>query len=309
MAETETLYAEPITATMGRRFRIRKMIHTRETPYQKVDVVETHEFGVTLFLDRRFQTSERDEFFYHESLVHPPMLLHPSPRDILIIGGGDGGALEEIAKYRTVRRITMVELDPEVVDVARRYLQAICGKAFEDHRVELVIGDGRRFVEETDRTYDVILLDLTDPMEPSKYVYTREFYEICRSRLNTGGILGLHNDSAFFFPEAFNVISKTLDTVFPHKRQYLAYILGYMLDFVFSACSSEPLPDLDTGAVRRRMGERGIGPLQYYSAQRHPLLFALPGYVQSILERPCEISTDAAPYVLVGAEGFRFPGE
>jgi spermidine synthase len=192
----------------------------------------------------------------------------------------------------------MVELDGEVVDIARRHLGSICGKAFDDPRLELVIGDGRRFVEDTDNRFDVIILDLTDPLEPSKYVYTKEFYTLCKRRLNPGGVLALHNDSPFYYPKAFNVISKTLGDVFPYKAQYLSYIVGYMLDFAFSVCSPEPLSDPHEEELERRLLQRGVTGLQFYSPQMHGRLFALPGYVLRILEQPCAVSTDASPYVL-----------
>ncbi|MBC7358747.1 MAG: polyamine aminopropyltransferase [Desulfacinum sp.] len=293
---------EPFSSTMSRRFRIARNIHTQKTPFQLVEVVETNDYGITLFLDRRFQTSEKDEFFYHESLVHPAMMTHPNPERVLIIGGGDGGTLEEALKYPSVQSATMVELDPEVVEIAKVHLRSICGEAFDDPRTRLIIGDGRKFVEETDETFDVIILDLTDPLEPSKYVYTKEFYTLCRDRLRPGGILALHNDSPFFYPEAFNVISKTLDAVFPYRRPYLTYIVGYMLDFAFSICSREDVLDVSEEVLKERLQERNIGPLYYYHPAMHPRASSLPGYVTRILETPCQISTDAAPYVMAEEE-------
>lgn len=298
MTERDMTLYEPFTASMGRRFQIRRVIHTQKTPFQLVEVVDSPDFGVTLFLDRRFQTSEKDEFFYHESLVHPAMMLHPDPQRVLIIGGGDGGTLEEVLKHPSVKAVTMVELDGEVVDIAKAYLRSICGAAFEDPRVRLLIGDGRRFVEETAETFDVILLDLTDPMEPSKYVYTREFYALCAKRLRPGGILGLHNDSPFFFPDAYNVITKTLDAVFPHRRQYAAYIVGYMLDFAFSVCAMDDVLNVEESELARRAAERGLHGLLSYTPQLLDRFRTLPGYMQRILDQPCAVSTDAAPFVI-----------
>lgn len=298
MKDPKNVFVERFSRSMSRRMEVRNTIFSKHTAYQQADVVDTRDFGLTLFLDGRFQTSERDEFFYHEALVHPAMMLHPNPENVLIIGGGDGGALEEVSRYRTVKRIRMVELDREVVDICREHLQSICGKAFDDPRVELSIGDGRAFIEQCKEHFDVILLDLTDPLEPSKYVYTKEFYQYCRNRLEPQGIMGLHNDSPFFYPEAFNVISKTLDTVFPHKQQYLTFIPGYMLDFAFAVCSGSPLPGIGPETIRQRMQQRGIGNLLYYGPTMHPPWSELPGYVTRILDTPCRISTDGDPYVL-----------
>ncbi len=298
MVNTGQLFDERFSRSMTRRLQIKNTIHSARTAYQQADVVDTHDYGVTLFLDGRFQTSEKDEYFYHESLVHPAMMMHPDPRRVLIIGGGDGGTLEEVTRYRNVERIRMVELDSEVVEIARKYLQGICGAAFNDPRLELIIGDGRKFVEDNAQAYDVILLDLTDPLEPSKYVYTREFYELCGCRLNPGGLLALHNDSPFFYPEAFNVISKTLEDVFPHRAQYLTFIPGYMLDFAFAVCSREPLPRPQTSELRQRMIQRRVGELLYYLPEWHNGLLNLPGYARKILQQPAAVSTDEHPYVL-----------
>ncbi len=299
MWEKESTLVEPFSSTMVRQFRIQRWIHRQQTPFQLVEVVETKDYGVTLFLDRRFQTSEKDEFFYHEALVHPAMMTHPHPETVLIIGGGDGGTLEEVCKYPSVQNITMVELDGEVVEIAKTHLQAICGRAFEDPRLRLIIGDGRAFVEETKDRFDVILLDLTDPLEPSKYVYTREFYRLCGERLRPGGVLALHNDAPFFYPETFNVISKTLAAAFPAVRQYLTYVVGYMLDFAFALCAREDgVLNVDESVLEERAEARKLTDLSFYSPQMHGRLFALPGYVQRILREPGRVSTDADPYVM-----------
>jgi spermidine synthase len=298
MSKEVRVFSESFSPTMSRNIRVKESIFSKKTLYQEVDVVNTYDYGLTLFLGGFFQTSERDEFFYHESLVHPPMITHSCPESVLIIGGGDGGTLEEVAKYKSVKSITMVELDGEVVEISRRHLRRICGDAFEDERLNLNIGDGRQFMEETKETFDVIILDLTDPLEPSKYVYTKEFYEMCRDHLNENGVLALHNESPFHYPNAFNVISKTLDSSFPYKRQYLTYMVGYMMDFAFALCSREPFPLLSFEELKRRLKEREIGDLQFYSSEMHDRLFILPGYVRNILNTQCDISTDAAPYTL-----------
>lgn len=291
-------FYEPITMTMKRGVKISAILHARQSPYQLIEVVETEDYGRVLFLDRRFQTSEREEFFYHESLVHPALMSHENPRSVLIIGGGDGGALEEVLKYPGVTEVTMVELDGEVVEVSKLYLKSVCGNAFDDPRVRLIIGDGRKFLEDNRDLYDVIILDLTDPMEPSKYVYTKEFYEICRNRLTPGGILSLHNDSPFFYPEAFNVITKTVGSVFLHCLQFITFIPGYLFDFAFAICSSTPLPAPTSKELKKRFEERKIGELLWYSPERHPYLFILPGYARKILQTPCAVSTDRSPYTI-----------
>ncbi|SFN08847.1 polyamine aminopropyltransferase [Thermodesulforhabdus norvegica] len=294
----DVFFDEPLTPGMFRRIRARSILYSANSPYQQIDVVETEEYGRVLYLDRRFQTSEAEEYFYHESLVHPAMVIHSVPRKVLLIGGGDGGALEEILKYRTVERVDMVELDGKVIEVARRFLNRICANAFEDPRLNLVVGDGRAFIEKSSDSYDVIILDLTDPMGPSKYVYTKEFYDLCRDHLNPGGLLSLHNDSPFFYPEAFAVIVNTLKAVFPHMVQFVTFIPGYLLDFAFSVCSSSPIPERsgeEAEAILRRQG-LDASSLKWYEPERHGELLKLPAYARVLLKQEVRISTDDDPY-------------
>ncbi len=296
--ENELFFSEPLTLTMTRTLKVKEVLHARKSEYQLIEVVDSEVYGRVLFLDRRFQTSEREEFFYHESLVHPAMMTHEEPVSVLVIGGGDGGAIEEVAKYPSVKKIKMVELDGEVIEVSKKYLPSVNGNVFDDPRVELHIGDGRAFLENCKEQFDIIILDLTDPMEPSKYVYTREFYELCKARLNPGGILSLHNDSPFFYPEAFNVITKTVKSVFENFKQFVNFIPGYLFDFAFSICSNQKMEELGLDELLRRFKTRGIGELMWYSPEKHASLFILPGYARKILEKHCEISTDEKPYTI-----------
>lgn len=302
MIETEKkediFFEEPLTANMFRRIAVSKVLYSHKSQYQQIDVVETVEYGRVLYLDRRFQTSESEEFFYHESLVHPPMVTYSDPREVLIIGGGDGGTLEEVLKYRTVERVDMVELDGDVITVTQMFLRGICGNAFDDPRVNLFIGDGRRFIETSSNRYDVIILDLTDPMGPSKYVYTREFYELCRDHLNDSGILSLHNDSPFFYSEAFDVIVNTVKSVFPYMKQFVTFIPGYLLDFAFSVCSIAPLSIRHPEEVQAILDAQGVDTtkLKWYDPRKHEALLDLPVYAKTLLGRTNRISTDKEPY-------------
>ncbi len=292
-----SFFDEYITPTLKRSIKVKKVLYSKITKYQQIDVIDTYDFGKVLFLDKRFQTSEKEEYFYHESLIHPAFMMHPSPKNVLLIGGGDGGSLEEICKYKEVESIDMIELDEEVVWVAQTYLKSICKDAFEDPRVKLFFQDGRSFLEKTDKKYDVIVLDLTDPLEPSKFLYTKEFYELCKSKLKPKGILTLHNDTPFFFPEAFNVITKTLKAVFSKVKQFVTYIIGYGFDFAFSLCFEDLLEPTHEQLIQR-FEKRKIKDLLFYSPKNHQTLFNLPPYINKILEIPCRISTDDSPYCI-----------
>ncbi len=290
-------FEEYITSTLKRSIEVKEFLFSTTSEYQRIDIIDTYDFGRVLFLDKRFQTSEKDEFFYHEALIHPAFMMHSSPKDVLLIGGGDGGSLEEICKYREVKSITMVELDKKVVEVSKKYLGSICKEAFYDPRLRLFFQDGRKFLEDTSSKYDIIVLDLTDPLEPSKFLYTKEFYELCKSRLNPGGILTLHNDTPFFFPKTFNVITKTLKSVFSKVKQFVIYIIGYGFDFAFSICY-EDLNEPSQEELFGRFKRRGLKDLNFYSPHVHFTLFFLPNYVKRILESPCDISTDRSPYTI-----------
>src|SRR5690349_6792475 len=153
------------------------------SPYQAVEVHDTVPFGKLFRLDGHFMTSERDEFFYHENLVHPAALAHPKPERALIVGGGDGGSAEELLKYPTIRSITLVDIDLAVVDISRKYLQQVHRGALDDPRVDVRIEDGFAFVRNGTEQYDLIVLDLTDPGGPSTPLYTTDFYQACAARL------------------------------------------------------------------------------------------------------------------------------
>ncbi|MEM0318067.1 MAG: methyltransferase domain-containing protein, partial [Candidatus Nezhaarchaeales archaeon] len=164
---------------------VRKIMYSGRTKFQQVDIVETYSFGKCLFLDGKLQSCEYDEHVYHEALVHPAMMTHPDPKRVLIVGGGEGATAREVLRYPTVEKVVMVDIDGELVDLCRRYMPEWSQGAFEDPRLELVIADGRKYIEETGESFDVVILDLTDPLPgtPSVYLYTREFYELVKGRL------------------------------------------------------------------------------------------------------------------------------
>ncbi len=170
---------------------IKKVLFEGKSKYQKVTVFESARYGRILGLDGVVQCTEGDEFVYHEMLTHLPMLAHGKVRDVLIIGGGDGGILEEVLKHKSVRRATMVEIDDVVIDVSKKYLSSICGKAFQDKRTNLIVGDGAAWVRETEERYDLIIVDRPDPVGPATVLFSGEFYKNCKRVMKPGAILVL----------------------------------------------------------------------------------------------------------------------
>ncbi len=183
---------EYLTDDWGSFIRSRRTLESFRSQWQAVEVHDTVPFGKLFRLDGHFMTSEKDEFYYHENLVHIAGLAHAGPERALVIGGGDGGSTEELLKYPSMKAVTVAEIDAAVVDIARRHLQEVHHGAFDDPRVKLEIGDGFQYVRDSKESYDLIVLDLTDPGGPSTELYTHDFYLACAKRLTSSGALTLH---------------------------------------------------------------------------------------------------------------------
>ncbi|MCS9087187.1 polyamine aminopropyltransferase, partial [Pseudomonas aeruginosa] len=190
-------YQETLYQGYGQRFSIDNMLHEVRTEHQHLVIFENARMGRVMALDGVIQTTEADEFIYHEMLTHVPILAHGAARRVLIIGGGDGGMLREVAKHKSVERITMVEIDGTVVDMCKAFLPNHSQGAFDDPRLNLVIDDGMRFVATTEERFDVIISDSTDPIGPGEVLFSENFYQACRRCLNEGGILVTQNGTPF----------------------------------------------------------------------------------------------------------------
>jgi len=255
-----------------------------QSPWQAVEVHDTVPFGRLFRLDGHFMTSEKDEFFYHENLVHMAAICHPSPRRALIIGGGDGGSAEELLKYPSMVAVTLCEIDAAVVDISRRYLQQVHRGALDDPRLALEIADGFAYVRESTEQFDLIVLDLTDPGGPSTPLYTADFYRACARRLGPGGAMTLHVASPVAHAERIRDGLVRLRQAFPVVTPYLASIPLYG-GLWMMACAAATL---DPGAmsaadVDRRIAERGLTRLQYYDGDMHRAALALPNFVRDLV--------------------------
>src|SRR6476469_4239210 len=191
---------EYLTGDWGVFVRSARTLEKFRSSYQDVEVHDSAAFGKLFRLDGHFMTSEKDEFFYHENLVHIAALAHPGPERVLIVGGGDGGSAEEVLKYPSVREITVAEIDRAVLDISRRHFDAVHHGALDDSKVHVRIEDGFRFVMNSRDEYDLIVLDLTDPGGPSTALYTPEFYAACAKRLTPGGAMTMHIASPVAHP-------------------------------------------------------------------------------------------------------------
>jgi spermidine synthase len=278
------LLTEYLTADTGFFVRSTREFERFQSPFQAVEVHDTVPFGTLFRLDGHFMTSEKDEFFYHENLVHTAAIAHPAPERALIVGGGDGGSAEELLKYPTMKSVTLVEIDLAVIDVARKYFGAIHRGALSDPRLTIKVEDGLAFVRSAAETFDLIVLDLTDPGGPSEPLYTADFYRACAARLNPTGALTLHIASPVAHPERIRAGLANLRAAFAIVTPFLVCVplYGGLWMMVSASATLNPayLTPLD---VDRRIAQRKIRDLQYYNGGVHRASFALPNFVRDLV--------------------------
>jgi len=281
---TGELLLEALDASSVYGFRFARRLESRRSAYQNIEVLESNELGRTLRIDGCFMTSEADEFFYHEALVHPAAIAHPSPRRALVIGDGDGGAVEELLKHPSMEEMTLVEIDAEVIEVARSHLGNIHHGAFDDPRVKVHNEDGTAFVAETSQKFDLVLLDLTDPETLAGPLYTKAFFTHCQRILAPGGAMSLHLGPPFHEPERVRGLAAELASVFAQVHCYGLHVPLYGSYWAFAVVSDMLWPAaLSAAEVRQRLDERGVAGLQYYNAEIHGALFALPNFYRALV--------------------------
>ncbi|MFZ6720692.1 polyamine aminopropyltransferase [Undibacterium sp. Ji49W] len=269
--------------------RINQVLARHTSAMQDIEIADTSDFGKVMRLDGAMMTSEKDEFFYHECLVHPAAIAHPEPRTALIIGGGDGGSCEELLKHPSITSITLCEIDADVVTMARQHLGNIHRGALDDSKIQHRHEDGFAYVGSCSDVYDLILLDLTDPVSPTgnslaATCMTEEFFQICARRLTTEGMLVLHLGSPFYHPERFSTTLAKLQTAFAQIHPYTVFIPLYGALWGMAIASKQLNPQtIPASTVNQRIKHRGLPLLKYYNADVHQALFALPNYVKDLM--------------------------
>ena len=278
------LLTEYLTEETGFFIRSARQFERFQSPFQAVEVHDTVPFGKLFRLDGHFMTSEKDEFFYHENLVHTSAIAHPAPETALIVGGGDGGSAEELLKYPTMKSVTLVEIDLAVIDISRKYLDVVHRGALADPRLDVKVEDGLAFVRNASGTYDLIVLDLTDPGGPSEPLYTADFYRACAARLNPTGAMTLHIASPVAHPDRIRVGMANLRAAFATVVPYLVPIPLYGGLWMMACASATLNPSYLTPLeVDRRIAQRRIRDLQYYNGDMHRAAFALPNFVRGLV--------------------------
>ena len=278
----EMWFSEFHTKDVKHSLRVTRHLYAKKSNYQQIDIFETPEFGRVLVLDGNVMLTERDEFIYDEMIIHVPMAVHPGIRDVLVIGAGDGGVVRELTRYDRVRRIDLVEMDPQVVEACREFLpgNACC---MDDRRVHIHFENALRFIRNREAAYDLIVVDSTDPFGPSEGLFTREFYGNCYNALRADGIMVNQQGSPFYAEdaEAMKRSHKRIVNTFPISKVYQAHIptyaAGYWL-FGFASKKYHPINDLNAEEWRA-LNLR----TRYYTPRLHTGAFALPAFLEEML--------------------------
>ncbi len=265
-------------------FSIEEIYFESKSEHQHIIIFHNSKFGRVMALDGVIQTTERDEFIYHEMLTHVPVFSHGNVKKALIIGGGDGGMLREILRHDSISEVTMVEIDQAVVDMCRQYLPNHSQGAFDDPRLKLVIADGAEYVTGSDDRFDVIIVDSTDPIGPGEVLFRYDFYENCRKLLSDDGIIVTQNGVAFFQPDEIKNTVKCFRQLFTDWSFYTAsvptYIGGVM---AFGWGSANPkLREVSLETLQDRFNAAGLNT-RYYNPQIHKAGFALPQFINNII--------------------------
>jgi spermidine synthase len=274
MPDSDT-FAEPPLNGYRQHVEVRELLRDEQSRYQHVQLLDTAPFGRMLVLDDAVQTTVVDEAAYHEMLVHVPMLAHPSPRRVLIIGGGDGGTLRRVLQH-PIERVLQVEIDEAVIRLSRELLPEISAGAYDDPRAEVIVGDGVAFLESHVDAFDVILIDATDPVGPAEALFATTFYESVRRALRPGGLMASHCGSPLLMADGWLRTLSTLEGVFGIVEAYLAYIPAYPGGLWGMVAASESRSARQPVSSRLNELSGGLHRLSYYTPEVHEAAFALP---------------------------------
>ena len=269
-------FTEKQTEYFGITMKINKTLHTEQTKFQKLNIVETEEWGNMLLLDDMVMTSERDEFVYHEMIAHVPLFTHPNPEYVLVVGGGDGGVIREVLKHPSIKKATLVDIDGEVIEYSKKFLPSIAGQ-LEDERVDVQVGDGFMHIAQSENQYDVIMVDSTEPVGPAVNLFTKGFYTGISKALKEDGLFVAQSDNPWFKADLIAKVQSDVKEVFPITRLYTANIPTYpsgLWCFTMGAKKYDPL------AVR----EERFHDIEtkYYTKELHKAAFVLPKFVEDL---------------------------
>jgi len=276
----ETLYED-----WAQSFKVGKVVYRDQTEFQDLIIFDNPFYGRVFALDGIIQLTERDEFCYHEMLTHVPLLSHGNVKKVLVIGGGDGGIIREVLKHKTVEEVTLVEIDAGVVQFAKDYLPFVSKGAFDDPRLNVVIADGNKYVQESKELYDVIICDSTDPIGPAAVLFSEGFYAACGKRLADGGIFVTQNGVPFLQTDELRETNRLFKKLFKHATFFSSVVptyVGGIMTFGWASKGKEYAPSVEE--VRARLQENVSGEMRYYTPEVHKASFALPVFIQKVIQ-------------------------
>jgi spermidine synthase len=264
----------------GITVKVKRLIESIRSKYQRIDVLDTEDFGKMLVLYGSIMVADNDLFSYNEMITHIPLFTHPRPDNVLIIGGGDGGALTNVMKHPEVKKATMCEIDRKVVEVSKCHFP-ILTKGFKDKRAKVVYGDGKEFINRTKEKFDIIILDLSDPIGPAAELFQKKFHKRVFSRLNKEGIMVAQSESPYYNQATIKHMYRNLREIFPIVKMYVAYVPIYpscYWSFAFCSKKYHPIIDLDVDRYKRLKLKNN-----YYNLDMHIGSFALPQFVKKLI--------------------------
>ncbi len=281
---TGTRFHEEMHAGYGQYFDVRAVVHRERTAHQDMLILDTGPFGRVLVLDGIVQTTERDNHFYHEMMVHVPILAHGRVRRVLIVGGGDGGCLREAVRHGGVA-VTLVDLDEAVIRASQRFMPDLADGAFDHPRAAVVIADGIAWMRQAGEAFDAIVVDSTDPIGPGEALFTEEFYAACRDRLSAGGVLVTQNGVPFVQPDEVRTAARRLSALFADSGFYTVSVPTYTGGPMTLGWASDDanLRRVDRDTLAARFAQAGL-ETRYYTPDVHIASFALPRYVRDLID-------------------------
>lgn len=271
-------YEETLYPDWKQTFTIDEMIYQEKSEFWDLAIFENSRFGRVLALDGIIQLTEKDEFIYHEMMAHVPLLAHPDPKSVLIIGGGDGGLLREVLRHENLEKIVQVEIDPSVIELSKKYLPSLSRGSFENPRADIIIQDAAKYVKETDQTFDVIICDSNDPEGPAKVLFSTEFYGDCKKILNQGGIFVNQNGVPFMQKSELILTTENRKPHFKNVDFYIAPIPTYVGGYMAFGWASDKKYNPTEKALKNRLSQIK-GSMKYYTPAIHRAAFALPQYM------------------------------
>lgn len=279
-------YNETLYNAYSQQFVVDKVYFEQKTDHQHLIIFENAKFGRVLALDGVIQTTEADEFIYHEMLTHVPIFAHGEVKRVLIIGGGDGGILREVCKHNTVEEITQVEIDDQVIAMCKEYLPKHSAGSYDDPRVTIVIDDGANYVRQCQTAFDLIISDCTDPMGPGDALFTSDFYADCKKCLTNNGVFVAQNGVAYMQLEEVTTTAKRLNPYFAEQTFYCAAVPTYVGGVMTFALATDSIATKETPLelIQQRFSAADI-QTRYYNAAIHQASFALPQYIVNALHQ------------------------